>query len=357
MRELNFLRAIAAFLVIAIHIVSGRVTISKFAFAWDVAMICAVPIFIILSGYLLHYTYQDNRQLNYLEFLKKRLSKVLIPYLIWTIIYMIYSLNGNYIKIFSLGFFYDLLKNLITGRGFIHLYFMVIIIQLYIIFPLLRNLYNKHSKLTWIVSFVLSLYFNMEPYFRQRNIYILPAAGVPYYSDFFAKWIFYFVLGMYFADNSQKLIALVTSKKAELTIVWTSLCISVVMLSRALGMSSPILNPITIVYDISCFLLLYAVCFCFREKFSRFTVFMEWFSKQSFIIYLSHLILIKLTLLKITSIFGVHIWYGTFGLILLLLASVAVTCIFTYIVSLTPLAALLGGVRKVKKTEKVLAPY
>lgn len=347
-RELNFLRAIAAFMVIAIHIVSGRINASILAFVWDVAMVCAVPIFIVLSGYILHYSYKDKEQLGYLGFIKRRLSKVFIPYLIWTIVYMIYALDGNYKEILTFAFIGKLLENLILGKGFVHLYFMAIIIQLYFIYPFLKNFIFKNGKITLAVSFAISLYFNLEPYLRQHGIDLLPANGRPYYFVFLGRWIFYFVLGMYFAVNALKLVKLISASKLELSIVWTLLFISMVFLSKTLGMGNQILNSLTILYSISSFLLLYALTYSFKENESRWTLFLEWFSKQSFIIYLSHLLLIKLTLLKITTVFGISIWKGGFGLILLLIASVLISSIFAYVVSLTPLAEFLGGVRKAK---------
>jgi len=352
-RELDFLRAIAAFLVIAIHVVSGRINTSKIAFAWDVAMISAVPIFIILSGYLLHYSYKDKEQLGFLDFMKKRLSKIFIPYLIWTIIYMIYSLNWNYKEIFTLGFIGKLLENLILGKGFVHLYFMVIIIQLYFIYPLLKKLALKNIKLTLALSFAISLYFNLEPYLRLHGVNILPVDGRPYYFVFLGRWIFYFVLGVYFAANSQKLMKIISTSKIELAIIWTLLLISVVFLSNSLGMGNQILNSLTIIYSISSFLLLYSICYFFKENYSRWTLFLEWFSKQSFIIYLSHLLLIRLILLKISTIHGTPIWKGGIGLIFFLLASVVLSSIFAYVISFTPLAGFLVGVRKAKEIKYV----
>jgi surface polysaccharide O-acyltransferase-like enzyme len=348
LRELDFFRAFTAFLVIAIHIVSGRINSSKFIYAWDVLMSCAVPMFVMLSGYLLYLSNHNRESVSYFEFLKKRLSRILVPYLVWTVIYMLSSLEGKYSEIMTLGFVRQFAGNIITGKGFVHLYFMIIILQLYFLYPVLAKVMQKNAKLCFTASFLISFYFHIEPYLRQYGVNILPAAGRPYYFTSFGRWIFYFVLGMYLFKHAERLLVLASTCKAELAVFWILAGTSLVTLSRTVGMANPVLNPLTILYNLSSFLLLYAVCLLCKGIDSKVGGFLQWFSKQSFIIYLSHLLLIKLILLKISTVFGIYVWKGGFGLILLLFSSVVITCIFAFIISLTPLAPILGGVAMVK---------
>lgn len=61
----------------------------------------AVPLFKIISGFLLYYSDLYKDRLNYMPFLKKRLNKVLIPYILWTIIYNLYYSRHSINSVFE----------------------------------------------------------------------------------------------------------------------------------------------------------------------------------------------------------------------------------------------------------------
>ena len=92
----------------------------------------AVPGFIFISGLTLAYSYKEPKINNIYLFYKKRFINVVIPYVIWTLIYyLVYIILYNYE--ISLKFF---LERLINGSMTYHLYFIIIIIQFYILFPM-----------------------------------------------------------------------------------------------------------------------------------------------------------------------------------------------------------------------------
>ena len=91
---LDWLRAIAIFMVLLIHAcepfyldAEGTAIASKFDAVWvtiiDSAMRAAVPLFVIASAFLL---FPVRRATG--DFLKRRLARVLIPFGIWTCVYM-----------------------------------------------------------------------------------------------------------------------------------------------------------------------------------------------------------------------------------------------------------------------------
>jgi peptidoglycan/LPS O-acetylase OafA/YrhL len=145
--ELDIVRAFAILAVLLIHATSdGTVDLSAGSRAHVLFIAVnklsnfAVPVFFLLSGLVLFYRYFDDwsgRQA--LAFYRKRLQYILVPYLIWSLFY--YLFNGwlqhpDRLK-FNLPEFLEELKWADTGY---HLYFMIIILQFYAIFPLMVTL-------------------------------------------------------------------------------------------------------------------------------------------------------------------------------------------------------------------------
>lgn len=140
----------------------------------------AVPVFIILSGYLLLDKQEDD-----VLFYKKRFSKIAIPLVVWSIVYMIFKTHSIY-SIFSIDFLKEFLSGTIIG----HLYFLYAISGLYVITPALRR----------ILSLVLmrDVYLFIIIWFISNPIYsLLSTFGFGFYNlfDMATGLIGYYVLG------------------------------------------------------------------------------------------------------------------------------------------------------------------
>lgn len=113
-------------------------------------------IFVLLSALVLMYSY-INRPLKIGQFYRKRFLLVLLPYAVWTLIYQVeHGIMQHSISEF-LGVY---VNNFVTAGAMYHLYFLLITMQLYLLFPLLRYLYQKVKKYPWRIfgiSLVLQL--------------------------------------------------------------------------------------------------------------------------------------------------------------------------------------------------------
>lgn len=175
--EINFVRAIAIFAVLLIHVSSSaRVTAEWGSKSYPIYLLAnqlgqfAVPLFIFISGLVLFYQYFDTWTWKQaIPFYKKRLKYIVVPYLIWSVFYyFFYQVLRQQELAFDLSKF---LYNLAWGRSGYHLYFMVIIIQFYLVFPLLITLMRKlkftavHLILIGIVVKGIFYYFHhwVEP--------------------------------------------------------------------------------------------------------------------------------------------------------------------------------------------------
>lgn len=104
----------------------------------------SVAMFLFLSGYL---TKAEND--NWCAFYKKRIIRVIIPYVIWTVVYSIQNLllHGGDVK--------TIIFNLFTTKATGHLYYLFVYIQFVLLTPLLAKLIK--SRLRWLGWFISPL--------------------------------------------------------------------------------------------------------------------------------------------------------------------------------------------------------
>ncbi|WP_036650553.1 acyltransferase [Paenibacillus pini] len=184
--ELDVFRSFAIMAVVAIHATSQTLaatinTSSYYPFLFmNVFSKFAVPVFIFLSGFVLFYNYID-RPLDgatFKKFYTKRLLYILVPYFMFSAFY--YALQLYRKKEMDLPFLQILRQfgvHLLKGTAHTHLYYVVIMIQLYVLFPLLLLLFQKQRKLLpWlaIIGFGIQWIF----VYLYKYGFHLPQAGV-----------------------------------------------------------------------------------------------------------------------------------------------------------------------------------
>jgi surface polysaccharide O-acyltransferase-like enzyme len=146
----DLIRVVATILVVTVH-VSGQITNiwgeipeSDWFVAnmyGGIARIC-VPLFFMISGYLLL-----PRSESLGTFYRKRMPKVVIPFLVWSLIYL-----GWYCGNHSGTCTPSLIQNLLFVQGtYYHLWFMYSLIGIYLILPVLRMLVRPEvdRKILW----------------------------------------------------------------------------------------------------------------------------------------------------------------------------------------------------------------
>jgi probable poly-beta-1,6-N-acetyl-D-glucosamine export protein len=192
--EIDIVRALAIFAVIAIHsttnpIVHLNVHSSMYPFYCSVNTFgaFAVPTFIMLSGFVLFYNYYPRNfgTKAVKDFYSKRILYIAIPYITISLLY--YVFNRYYVGKSLSGMAWDFTNKLISGHNNYHLYYMVIIIQFFIVFPIILGLLKKSSwlaKNSWWLGFVgqwLFWYLNAH-YIHYSRTAIIPFT---YFSYFF----------------------------------------------------------------------------------------------------------------------------------------------------------------------------
>ena len=159
-----------------------------------------VQLFIFISGYGLYISY-NKKEISYFKFLGQRIKK-LYPALLFIVVFLLIAIpiweqKINLSTIESLLLKLTLLFNFIPGEGMAvtgPFWFFSLIVQLYIIFPLLMYLTKKFGSLSMLVvgavSLVITLLFNH--YFDSLDVSLYL---------FFIGQLPIFCLGIYFASK------------------------------------------------------------------------------------------------------------------------------------------------------------
>lgn len=162
------LRGICMLGVIGIHIGSLALAPNNFTLylLLEILSRYSVPSFFFISGYGLACTDKvllSGSRLNYVDFMKKRLRGAGLPYLSWSLFYMLYFwliLPPGFVSWNPLHVAYVLF----FGLGCYHLYFMVILLWFYASYPLWRQLLRIiiHQSIPFmlVLLFVFQLAFN-----------------------------------------------------------------------------------------------------------------------------------------------------------------------------------------------------
>lgn len=162
------LRGICMLGVIGIHIGSLALAPNNFTLylLLEILSRYSVPSFFFISGYGLACTDKgllSGSQLNYIDFMKKRLRGAGLPYLSWSLFYMLYFwlilppgfVSWNPLHVAFVLFF---------GLGCYHLYFMVILLWFYASYPLwrqlLRIIIHQNIPFMLVLLFIFQLAFN-----------------------------------------------------------------------------------------------------------------------------------------------------------------------------------------------------
>jgi len=184
-RWVDLVRVIGAFLVVMAHVAyqgGGPVLISSYYY---VVSRIAVPLFFMVSGYLLL-----RKEEPYGDFFRKRALKVLVPFFIWSLIYLLWKREG-FDSGFSLKLMASYLLKILRGPRENHLWFFYALIGLYLFTPILRVFVARASLRD--LYYFCGLWFLVVPVFSFLQEFTPLRIGFELY--FIAGYSGYFVLG------------------------------------------------------------------------------------------------------------------------------------------------------------------
>jgi len=338
------LRVFALFAVVTTHVAAPLLyeTDSSIDFNWWIGNVIigsvrfCVPIFLMITGALL-LTKRDTIQ----SFLKKRLTRVVIPFVFWTLIYLIYDIFRQQLTFDSICIYIanNIKTFLLFGiRG--HFWYVYMIIGLYLIIPILqRFMTNKNKKeityylLIWIITLFINLFVKSSgEYGYSYN------KGVDL--TYFSNYLGYIILGYYLSNYN-----IIQTKKASLLIL---LGFSITVIGSYLltkqndqftGTFVRYLTPNILIISAGVFILFKNNFNCsFKSKILSNII--KLIDRYSYGIYLSHIFV-----LSIISYFNIdrHFVTPLIGVILTTFLCTIISLLITVIVSKLPYGKYISG--------------
>lgn len=193
----DILRAIAIVGVVAIHASGTGLQFDAdsinfhFTFLWRNLLNFAVPLFLAISGFFLVRKRFAGLS-DYAAFLKKQLPRVYIPVLSWSLAWLVIA-----VVVYEQAIVDEVIK-LLTFQSSGPYYFIALIIQFYILLPVMKRLANPAGLIFSVAVSILvtGLIFYLR--------YILNVS-MPFivYAGNFLTWLMFFVLGMYLGSVSK----------------------------------------------------------------------------------------------------------------------------------------------------------
>ena len=158
------------------------------------------PLFAVIAGFLLfNQSFKSRFKVKW--FVVSRTKKILIPFAIWSFVYLYYK--GYVFPWKENGERYaDFFQLLLLGDAQYHLYFLIVVLQFYVLFLILQFVKtNQMLIFLTIGSFFVNYFFIRKPFDFGNEM--LNTILQDRSSLFF--WIFYFFLGGLFAMNWGKI--------------------------------------------------------------------------------------------------------------------------------------------------------
>lgn len=231
-----------------------------------------VPAFIFLSGFKLFKSY-EKRPLEIRSFYMRRLKKIVLPYFFAVIIYIFYFGAKGWLS-------ESMLSYLLLGTISAHFYYIVVLVQLYLLFPLIFRLFDRHSHTIFTVSYMTTLFCSL---FLQNG----------YWDRFFGLYIFYFVFGMFWAKYD--LYDKIKKKLSKLPIIFTVILVFHILflyLSEYSDFQYWLFPVVNMIYIMLAIMLLYVVSEDFLKCSTRVMTASRLLGRCSYSVYLYHLLLI-----------------------------------------------------------------
>ncbi|EQC2550382.1 acyltransferase [Enterobacter sichuanensis] len=329
---INLCRAVAICAIVMIHTTSFYFyTFQVGSEPWWVGNILnsasrwAVPLFVMISGFLL---LNRGKTENVRLFYSRRLSKILVPIIFWSIFYLIFFKYAIMKGASSFGF-EQALDKLISGRPYSHMWFLFMMVGLYIFTPAIDRVFNLLNRLQIFILLMMWFSFSIT-YTVLLNIY--PFKNTMWIS-WFLLYVPYFIIGRILPDyNFNKYLVSILLLLSFAVVFMGSYYLNVENNTRSEFFFDP-LSPGVILLSLS----VYALLMHSKIK-ERYMIMINKISDISMGIFLTHPIFIYIAMEVVKGSTQRHPFYSV--LVVYIFSFTSSAC-FTYILSRLRFAKIL----------------
>lgn len=281
--ELSLLNIIFCLLVIFIHVASAPVTnLDKGSLQYAAIFVpwrlsaFVVQGFIFLSG--LKMFLGARKRVDYKKYYVKRARKIVIPYVFAVILFYAYFLRRQYYE-FSIK---ELLGYIVKGDLVSHFYFVVIIVQFYLLRPLWESMLERvQPKLAVILSIPVMLLCK----YLFRNF--------AYNDRVFTTYLFYWMCGCYAGAEYERFVVWIDKHRGYLAAGFFAAAIieAVASYAQFTGGGVPFIEELHFIYCVAAIAFAAALSLMLKEKIMGIELFKK-IDGVSYYIYLIHPIFI-----------------------------------------------------------------
>lgn len=273
LHELDLVRVVTALSVIAVHVTAFTVIFNTTKFGADVqnAAVSALhftrEVFLSLTALVMVHNY-TKRPLKLSSFWRKRGIGVVVPYVIWSLVYVYFNVPHT-----PLGdWVHTAIVDILTGNASYQLYYILLTIEFYLALPLLLWFVRRYRQHPWRVLGA-SLVFQLALMYVDFN-YV--EAG-PFASTHFGQWLstyqwrllpeyqFYVMIGAFAALYLDELRAFVLRHSAGVVLglvagtsaLWIRYAMSVGVEHQSTDYATQVFQPVMVFYSLTTTLFLY----------------------------------------------------------------------------------------------------
>lgn len=361
--ELFYIRAIAALGILVIHATGSFAVLSEYG---SKAMYLGVflnqffrfgsPVFMMVSGLVLFYNYRSLDEFDAARFYKKKLKYIFLPYVIWSTIYFIYSHYISGVPLSGEG--KVLLRGILFGESYSHLYFIFLIFQFYILVPLILKyiIEPMKEKPVWVFLIFVIIQGTIliyQYYFKNYDATGIARLFNKYYWKTVFGWSAYFVTGGLIGLHYNKVVDYIENNIKGIVVAYiivTILYVGQVYMSIYSNQGRDYygrfgsIRPHTMVYAFFTMAILIYITRKIAMKDNFLTRNLKDFGTYSFGVYFIHPLILGEIKLKLMSAFPQTIGYSRLtSLVLITGLGIIITYLVVLLIGSTSIRGLLIG--------------
>ncbi|MGM7683366.1 acyltransferase [Cytobacillus sp. Hm23] len=273
----------------------------------------SAPVFIFVTGF--HLIYHHKQQVKYASYITQKWSELIVPYLFWSAIYVIFFTNFISTSTLTLS---EMIKLIFTGAAAPHLWYVVMVFQFHLVFPLLFVIFQwldkKFSSVKLIaftvgcfaVSYLLLMWLSSRFIFNGNLL--TDVAWLKYTDRSLLFYSFYFFLGGLVALKLTAWRKFVSKYVALNTFIFLGLFIVVGYELVAFNgvtqidlQASTYLKPSMFLYVVSEIILLYGLSMIIVQTRTFLYKLLAFIGKFTYGSYLAHLFFLQLVVIFIEN--------------------------------------------------------